>query len=95
MLEGADLLLPLLRALWAQATAAASWLLVRLVGQAVALVRRGVAQGMGAAAAASSGQPGHPQQQGQQRRQQQRRQRARRRQGEDAADGSPSWAWGP
>lgn len=37
--------MPLLRTLWRQATAAASWLLVRLVGQAAALVRRGLQQG--------------------------------------------------
>ncbi|PRW44374.1 DUF3685 family [Chlorella sorokiniana] len=37
LLEAADLLMPLLCTLWRQATSAASWLLVRLVGQAVTL----------------------------------------------------------
>jgi hypothetical protein len=54
-LEGVDLLAPLLRSLWGRAAAAASWLLVRLVGQAVALVRRGVQLGSSRGAQAPGG----------------------------------------
>ena len=70
LLEGADLLSPLLRALWRRATAAISWLLVALVGRAVALVRRGVQLGSSQASAAGAGAAGEKQprqQQGQTR----------------------------
>jgi hypothetical protein len=58
LLEGADLLSPLLRALWRRATAAVSWLLVALVGRAVALVRRGMQLGSSQAAAGAGGAGG-------------------------------------
>jgi hypothetical protein len=82
--------MPLLRSLWRQAAAGASWLLVRLVSQAVALVRRGVQQGSAAAAASSS-----------QEQQQQRRRAAKQRQrwqngGGGGAQGTGAgWAWQP
>ena len=68
-MEGADLLSPLLRALWRRATAAVSWLLVALVGRAVALVRRGVQLGssQAAAGAGAAGEKQPWQQQGQTR----------------------------
>ncbi len=94
LLEAADLLMPPLRTLWRQATSAATWLLVRLVGQAVALVRRGVQQGSSQAAAAAAAQ-GKPRSADQQRRQR----RGRRRQagpgdgGEQQGSGDqPVWA---
>lgn len=104
LLEAADLLLPLLRTLWRQATSAASWVLVRLVGQAVALVRRGVQQGSGqaaaAGAAAGAGAQGMAGAHGEQPLQQRRRRARQRRQAgqesgaEQQGGGSrPSWAW--
>ena len=88
LLEAADLLLPLLRTLWRQATSAASWLLVRLVGQAVALVRRGVQQGSAQAAAAAQGK--QPAGEKQRRRRRRRQQQA----GQEEGDGTqPGWAW--
>lgn len=86
LLEAADLLLPLLRTLWRQATSAASWLLVRLVGQAVALVRRGVQQG-----SAQAAQGKQPAAEPRQRRQRQRRQQQA---GQEEGDSTqPGWAW--
>ena len=88
------MLAPLLRTLWRQATAAASWLLVCLVGQAVALFRRGVQQGSQAAAAAA---PGASQQRRPGRRRQ--AQQAQGGPGEDAqqqqpvSGQQPGWAW--
>jgi hypothetical protein len=85
LLEGADLLSPLLRALWRRATAAVSWLLVALVGRAVALVRRGVQLG-GSQAAAGAGDAGGKQ------HEQQRQQQQRTRGGGEGTGGAAAWA---
>ena len=97
MLEGADLATPLLRTLWRRAAAAARWLLLRLVSQAVALVQRGIRQGsQGAGASGSavwgpeteSGEAeGQQQRQGQQQTRDRaagRRQRQQKQQQQDA-----------
>lgn len=65
LLEAVDLLSPVLRTLWGRATAAASWLVVRAVGEAVALVRRGIQLGRGGR---GDGARGQQRRQGQARR---------------------------
>lgn len=100
LLEAADLLAPVLRTLWCQLSAAASWLLVQLVGRAVALVRRGVRQGSAAPDSergSAQRRPAQQQQQQAQQKQQERRPKQRRERSGDrplldhgAVDG---WAW--
>ena len=63
--EAADLAGPTLRMLWRRATALVSWLLVRLIGQALGLVYQGVRQSMA---------PREPPPQQQRQQQQERRQ---------------------
>ena len=83
LLEGADLLSPLLRALWRRATAAVSWLLVALVGRAVALVRRGVQLGGSQAAAGAGDAVG---------KQRERQRQQRTRGGGEGTGGAAAWA---
>ncbi len=105
LLEAADLLAPVLRTLWRRLSAAASWLLVQMVGRAVALVRRGVQQGSAMAAASAARAPAserggtRQRQRDEQQQQQQREQRARHRQQHRGGRGTSDhtfidgWAW--